>query len=96
MSATLPPLIEVLRQTPEPQKRRGGHPLAALLAVACTAMLCGYRGHSAIAEWGRNYDPALLQGVARRVLHGYGRVEGEGSAMLRGTDTLQHEVVDDS
>jgi hypothetical protein len=60
-SPSLPPLLEVLRQVPDPRKRRGRrHPLAALLGLACAAMLCGYRSYSAISEWGRNYDPAFL------------------------------------
>jgi hypothetical protein len=58
---SLPPLLEVLRQVPDPRMRRGRrHPLAALLALACAAMLCGYRSYSAMSEWGRNYDPAFL------------------------------------
>jgi hypothetical protein len=60
----LPSLIEVLRQIPDPRQKRGvRHPLPALLAVACAAMLCGYRTYGAIAEWGRNYDPAFLQAL---------------------------------
>jgi hypothetical protein len=56
--------MEVLGQIPDPRKKRGvRHPLAALLAVACTAMLCGYRTYGAIAEWGRNYDPAFLKAL---------------------------------
>ena len=58
---SLPPLLGVLHQVPDPRKRRGRrHPLAALLGLACAAMLCGYRSYSAISEWGRNYDPAFL------------------------------------
>jgi hypothetical protein len=64
MSTPLAPLLEVLRQVPDPRMRRGRrHPLAALLALACAAMLCGYRSYSAISEWGRNYDPAFLRGL---------------------------------
>jgi hypothetical protein len=64
MSTLLPPLLEVLRQVPDPRMRRGRrHPLAALLALACAAMLCGYRSYSAMSEWGRNYDPAFLRAL---------------------------------
>ena len=64
MSIASAPLLEVLRQIPDPRKRRGvRHPMAALLAVACAASLCGYRSYSAIAEWGRNYDPVFLQAL---------------------------------
>lgn len=64
MCTPLPPLLEVLRQVPDPRMRRGvRYPLAALLALACAAMLCGYRSYSAISEWGRNYDPAFLQAL---------------------------------
>lgn len=61
---SIPPLLETLRQVPDPRMRRGvRYPLAALLALACAAMLCGYRSYSAISEWGRNYDPAFLRAL---------------------------------
>jgi hypothetical protein len=38
------PLIEVLAEIPDCRSKRGKrHPLAAILALACRAMLCGYR-----------------------------------------------------
>lgn len=58
------PLIDVLAEVPDPRGRRGRrYPLAALLGLACAAMLCGYRSYSAIAEWGRNYDTDLLRAL---------------------------------
>ena len=64
MENRCPPLIDVLRQIPDPRKKRGvRHPVAALLALAGAAILCGARSYAAIAEWGRNYDPVFLEAL---------------------------------
>ena len=58
------PLIEVFATMPDFRKPRGKrHPLAAIFALACCAMLCGYRSYSAIAEWGRNYGARIAQAL---------------------------------
>jgi predicted transposase YbfD/YdcC len=58
------PLIEVLAEVPDFRHQRGKrHPLTAMLALACSAMLCGYRSYTAIAEWGRHYGEELTQAL---------------------------------
>jgi predicted transposase YbfD/YdcC len=58
------PLIEVLAEIPDFRNQRGKrHPLVAILALACSAMLCGYRSYTAIAEWGRHYGEHLVRAL---------------------------------
>ena len=54
------PLRDVLAEMPDcrhPRVQR--HPVAAILALACSTMRWGYRRSTAIAEWGRPYGDPL-------------------------------------
>lgn len=62
MVAQARPLIEVFADLPDfrsPQGKR--YELKAILALACCAMLCGYRSYGAISQWGRNYGRELVR-----------------------------------
>ena len=65
MSTPCRPLIEVLAEVPDFRRARGKrHPLAAILALACVAILCGYRSYGAMADWGRNYGRKLVKAIS--------------------------------
>lgn len=64
MVAQFLPLIEVLATIPDFRHARGKrHPLPALLALVCVAILCGYRSYSAIAQWARIYPRDLVDAL---------------------------------
>lgn len=61
-------LLAALAEVPDPRDRSGRrHPLVAMLAHACCAMLCGCRGYAAIVQWGRDQPIELIHAL------GYGR-----------------------
>lgn len=62
-------LHDFLAEVPDPREASGRrHPLAAILAHACCAILCGCRGYAAIAQWGRDQPIGLMHrlGYTRR------------------------------
>ena len=62
-------LLSFLAAVPDPRSRRGRrHPLPALLAAVCLALLCGARSYAAIAQWMADQDLVLMHrlGFTRR------------------------------
>src|SRR2546423_160044 len=60
-------LLCFLAEVPDPRSRHGRrHPLAAMLAHACCAILCGCRGYAAIAQWGRDQPIAFMHRLGYR------------------------------
>jgi hypothetical protein len=54
-------LHDFLAEVPDPLDRSGRlHPLVAILAHACCAILCGCRGYAAIVQWGRDQSIELM------------------------------------
>ena len=53
-------LLAYLEQVPEPRGRKGRrHPLVAMLATVCCAVLSGFRGYEGTAQWIHAQRPAL-------------------------------------
>jgi hypothetical protein len=57
-------LLQVLAAVPDPRRRRGvRHGLAAIVAVALTAVLAGARSFAAIGQWAADLAPEQLSGL---------------------------------
>jgi DDE_Tnp_1-associated len=77
MDCRIRPLSDNLHDIPDPRHTHGRcHPLVAILARMCMAMLWGYRRDSAIAAWGRSYGQQLVQAL------GFTRDKTPGAATL--------------
>jgi hypothetical protein len=62
-------LLSFLAAVPDPRGRHGRqHPLSAILALVCCAIMCGAKSYSAIAQWARDQDIGLMHrlGFTRR------------------------------
>jgi hypothetical protein len=57
------PLIEILSEIPDFRKTKCKcHPLA-ILALACVATMCGYKGYRAFSEWGSDYGGEFMKAL---------------------------------
>jgi predicted transposase YbfD/YdcC len=55
------PLLQALSKVDDFRKSRGKrHPLLGILALGCTAALCGASSLTAISQWGRDHNRKLL------------------------------------
>jgi predicted transposase YbfD/YdcC len=84
------PLIDVLAEIPDCRHARGKrHPLPAILALVCVAILCGYRSYSAISQWARVYPRELV--VALGLTHSTSPCAATLCTILRQLDRDQLE-----
>ena len=96
-------LLSFLAEVPDPRSRFGRqHPLPAVLALVCCAVLCGARGFTAIAQWAHDQDITLMHrlgftrrppkmGGVRKILLALNRTAFE-AALTRWAETLLVET----
>jgi hypothetical protein len=54
-------LLSFLAEVPDPRSRHGRrHPLTAILALVCCALMSGAKSYAAIGQWGEEQDIALM------------------------------------
>lgn len=54
-------LLSFLAEVPDPRSRHGRrHPLSAVLALVCCAIMSGAKSYAAIGQWGQDQDLTLM------------------------------------
>jgi DDE_Tnp_1-associated/Transposase DDE domain len=54
-------LLSFLAAVPDPRSRHGRrHPVSAILALVCCAIMCGAKGYAAIAQWAQDQEIELM------------------------------------
>jgi hypothetical protein len=54
-------LLSFLAAVPDPRSRRGRrHPLSAIRALSCWALMCGAKSYAASAQWGKDQDIGMM------------------------------------
>jgi hypothetical protein len=54
-------LLSFLAEVPDPRSRHGRrHPLSAVLALVCCALMAGAKSYAAIGQWGQDQDITLM------------------------------------
>ena len=60
-------LLSFLAEVPDPRSRHGRrHPLTAILALVCCAIMSGAKSYAAIGQWGQDQDIALMHRLGFR------------------------------
>ena len=92
-------LLSFLATVPDPRSRHGRqHPLSAILAAVCCAILCGAKSYAAIGQWVQDQDITLMHrlgftcrppkaGGIRKVLIAL-NVKAFEQALMRWAETL--------
>jgi hypothetical protein len=97
-------LLAFLAEIPDPRSRRGRrHPLTAILALVCCAIMSGAKSYAAIGQWGQDQDITLMHrlgftrtppksGGIRKVLIALDKVRFE-DALTRWAESRRSEPI---